>query len=139
MSLIDENRRGSGRQPLLNTNRVWHSDRHIVKPGIAGKTDLLFLAAIFSIGHHAVASHRTAKQFDGGILIDRGKTRHPSGLRDFRNDATVQAIRRLSYPPAEFQPCSLEKFEQLRNRIGSILGMQQSIRKSRFMPKVRGL
>ena len=40
---VDQNGCGPGRQPLLNADRFWHSQGHIARPGVAGKTDLLRL------------------------------------------------------------------------------------------------
>ena len=41
VSPVDQDRRSPWRQPLLNAERVRHSNGHVVKPGITGKTDSL--------------------------------------------------------------------------------------------------
>src|SRR5579872_1445436 len=96
MSLVDQNRRSSGRKTILHANRVWHSNGHVVKARATGKTNLLRASgAIVSVRHHAVASHRAAKQFDGGTLLGKGKMCYPCGLRDLLEDSTAYRIRRL--------------------------------------------
>ena len=125
VSPVDQNSRGSRRQPILNTDCVCHSDGHIVKPGIICKTDLFGAeGTIVSIGHHAVASHRAPKQFDRGILLCRRKLRHAACLRELCYDATFQAVRRLPHPPAEGQPSLLDEVKQLRDGIRTVLRMQ---------------
>ena len=62
-----QNGRRPGGQPLLNTDRLWHSKGHIAKPGITGKTyELRPIRAIVSASNYAVANHCAAKQFAGG-------------------------------------------------------------------------
>jgi hypothetical protein len=107
---------------------------------MAGKTDRLRGAgAIIPVRNQAVASHRTAKQFDSGKLLCEGKSRDPGCLRDLCDDTTMEAVRRLSYPPAECQSSVLDKVEQLRDGIGTVVRVQQSISKCRLISQLRGL
>ena len=56
-----------------------------------------------------------------------------------RHDAAVRAVGRLPDPPAERQPSRCEEIEQLRDRIGAVLRVQQRIGERRLVPEVRRL
>jgi hypothetical protein len=91
MRLVDQNGRGPGRQPLLNTDRIRHFNGHIAEPCIVVKTDLLpGDRAIIPVSNHAMAHHRTPGKFDGGILLFNVKLCDEGGLRDLCKDSTVR-------------------------------------------------
>ena len=70
MRLVNQDGSGSGRQPLLYTDGVRHSNGHVGEAGIAGKTNFLRrVGTIARVSSHAMAKHRSAKQFDGGELF----------------------------------------------------------------------
>ena len=81
--------------------------------------------------------HRASKQFDRGILFGKTEARYAARLRNFCEDSTEHGVRRLPHPAAEGQAAVLQKFEQLWDRIGTVLRVQQGVGKRRFIAKVR--
>src|SRR5450631_2679335 len=112
MSLIDENGCGTGRQPLLNTDRLWHSNGDEAAPGVTGKTDWLRAPrAIVSISDYAVTNHRSPKQFDSGVLLCQGKLRYPGSLRYLCHDSAARRVGSLFYPSSKLQSTFFQKIE----------------------------
>src|ERR1700687_1356290 len=110
--LVNQNGRGSRGQPLLNTDRVWHPNRHISEPGVVRESDfLLAIRVIVSISNHAVANHRAAKKLRSSILLCQGKLCHQASLRDPGHDTTLSAVRCFSYPPTECHFSPLDEIE----------------------------
>src|SRR5215467_10062066 len=112
MCLVDQHTRCPLGQPLLNTDRVWHSKGHIAKPGIAGESDRLpATRAIVSVSNHAMSNHCAAEKLHGGILLCYGKLCQPGGLWNLCDDSAMRAIGCLLYPPAECQSCLFDEIE----------------------------
>ena len=125
VSLIDQDGRGAWRQAVANADGVRHSDRNIGRPSTSGKGGLLIAnLTVATVSDDAVADHRAAKQFDSGVLLCRGKGCNAAGLRQSGDQAAMNRVRRLFYPAAKCQPSLFYEIEQLRNRIGAVLGVQ---------------
>ncbi len=100
--LVDQDGRGARGEPLLNTDRLCHSNRHIARASISCKTDWLERAGtIVPIDDNAVANHGSTKKLDSSELLRRGKLRHLQGFRQTRHHTTSRGVGCLFYPPAE--------------------------------------
>src|SRR5262245_26757319 len=98
MCLVDQHTRCPGGQPLLNTDSVWHSKRHIARPGVTGESDPLRVTrVIVSVSNHAMSNHCAAEKLDGGILLRYGKLFQPKSLRDLCYDSAMRGVRCLLY------------------------------------------
>ena len=85
VSPVDQDRRGSRRQPIVNADGVGHSNRHVVQASVVDKADVSVPGrTVASVRHDAVPNHRAAKELGGGVLLDR---RERSQARRLRNRA----------------------------------------------------
>ena len=116
MSPVDQDRRGPRRQPLLNGDRIRHSNGHVVKPRIAGKNSRVRAArAIVAADNDAVAHHGAAKQFGDRILLRRFERGDSRRVREPRHQPAMRAVRCLPDPAAERQPCAGDEVQKLRH------------------------
>ena len=113
---VDQDRRGTRRQPLLKAERVRHSNRHVVEPPITGETRRPGWArAIVAADNDAVAHHRPPEQFGSGMLLCRFERCDSRRLREPGHHPAMRTVRRLPDPAAERQPCTADEFQKLRH------------------------
>src|SRR6185437_8792303 len=125
MTFVYQNGSRAGRQPLLNTDRLWHTNRHIPKPCIPRKTDGRGVhGRIVAVRDNAVANHRTAKKLRSRVLLCQWKL---SQWEDASHHSTASRIGRLLHPPAKFQSRLFDEFEQLRHGIRAVLRVQEGV------------
>ena len=66
---VDQHRDAARRQAFPNAHRPRQRDGNVVAPTIAGKGDRLALVgAIVAVRDETVRDHRSAEEFDGGVL-----------------------------------------------------------------------
>ena len=85
-----------------------------------------------------MANHRAAKELHGSVLLCQGKLCHLEALGMTRHHTTLRGVGRLFYPPAECQSSPVDKIQQLRHGICSVLRMQKRIRQRGLLLKIRG-
>ena len=67
--LVNQHRDATRRQTFPNAHRPWQSNRNVVAPTIASKTDRLALVgAIVAVRNETVRDHCSAEKFDGSVL-----------------------------------------------------------------------
>ena len=67
--LVNQHRDATRRQTFPNAHRPWQSNRDVVAPTIAGKTDpLALVGAIVAVRNETVRDHCSAEKLDGSVL-----------------------------------------------------------------------
>src|SRR5262245_48239878 len=96
---VQQHSRRAWREPFLDTNRVWQTDRHVALPASLVKPKLHPLPRrIAPVGDDAVRRHRPPPQFHGGIALLRWKPGDALGVRRRGKGAALREVRRLPIP-----------------------------------------
>src|SRR5262249_31789338 len=108
----DQHTGGPWREPITNTDRIWHPNGHIAEPRVTRKTDRLRSArVVVAVDDDTVANHRAAEKFDGGILLCQRELFQSGRLRDLCYHPTMSAVGGLSDPPRKRQTCPFDEVE----------------------------
>ena len=82
---------------------------------------------VVATGHHTVRHHRAAEQFDRGKLVRGRQPGDAVCLGKLGHHTAAGAVWRLTQPAAELQPTLGQELEQLWNRVGAVLRIEQRV------------